>query len=1425
VTHQREDRVRSNHLRVALATLALVLTTGAAAQSKTTPAPDWVPAALKPWTEWVLHDTPDARCPRVGGFGERTCVFASSLSLAIDDSGAIFKVDVSAYRLDAPLQLPGHAGAWPVDVRLDGRPLPVSAAQNLPQVFLPAGPHHVEGRLSWQRMPAQLTIPSGYASVSVLLRGRAAHPDDGGIIWLVESGSHAAAEADSASVRIFRRVFDDVPARVETAIELTVAGKPREITVPRAVLPGFTALQLRSTLPIRLDGGDLRVQAVAGKSWVYVLSWRDTPLSELRLPAGSDAEVWSFAAVDAVRRVEVEGPVPVDPRQADVPGPWQQLPAWRIKAGEALRVTERHRGDAGQTPSRLNLARTLWLDEDGVGLTFRDQLAGTLSGLPGDESGASAAPASWRLSMQEPFELGHARFNGQDQYLTRIGPTGASGVELRSANVNLEADGRVKDRSGPLSVAGWSSDLQQASATLIVPPGWRLVHASGVEHAVGAWTEKWTLWDLFLTLLICVAAARVFGRWTAVMLAAALALSWTVPQSPAWLWLLPIVAAAAEQAAGGAARVGRWATFVKRAGFAVVAIGIVVFSVGQIRGALHPVLEEGGSPDFAAAGGSGAPVPVEEKVPAVTSPASPPLAEPVTEAKSVLEAGMSDSETLKKDGSLASALLSQRPARSLRYEAVDPTAKVQTGPGVPSWRWRTYALQWNGPVKAGQPMRLWLAPPWLVRIGSIVSVLLLVAALWMMAGRPRFRFPPFARRASNPVSESTGAAAALAIILASGVLGVALLCTSPSAAAQQAQPVTDAAVPTAQDGWQSLLRDLHNRLLEPPVCAPSCSSIQRLTVLARPGLVELRAEIHAQVDAVIALPGGAAWREAHNEIDGRAGEFTDHGNGQIAVRTSAGVHTVVRTLSTGTSNEIAIRLPSAPGAIETRLDGWQISGLRDDGTAGESLNLVRTQHPSSGAPSAAASSDRGIPPLARIDRTLVLGSRWQVRTVIQRVDGGTRPQEVRVALLPNEAVTTPAVRVVDGVALVNVLPGAAAGFDSDLPTRSPITLQAGKEPGQFDVWNLEASNMWSVNLGGTPPVLHVRDGLWGPQWRPWPGESATLTIQRPEGVPGNTLTIDEVQVHVIPGAQESDTHATVAIRASLGGTHRFELPEGARILALKKDGRDLPAYSEGRNVPILVEPGAHRIALTWREPRGIRGAFHLPQLGLGASAVNATIETTVPEDRWLLLAWGPTMGPVVLFWSMLVVLVAVALVLARLVRSPLSSAGWIVLAVGAGQAGLVPALTVLAFIAAVSARERWGQELTTWKFDLMQIVFALFAVAAVATLFGAVHNGLLGRPSMLVVGNGSSDTLLRWYQDRVTDTTPAATVLSLPLWVWRVAMLAWSVWLALTVVRVAGWTWQAFASGGRWKKARVPVPAAQAPEPEPPADGVAPAAR
>src|SRR5262249_46352288 len=44
-------------------------------------------------------------------------------------------------------------------------------------------------------------------------------------------------------------------------------------------------------------------------------------------------------------------------------------------------------------------------------------------------------------------------------------------------------------------------------------------------------------------------------------------------------------------------------------------------------------------------------------------------------------------------------------------EAIDPSAVVTTGPGLPRWRWNQVTLRWDGPVTRTQRLRLFLLPP------------------------------------------------------------------------------------------------------------------------------------------------------------------------------------------------------------------------------------------------------------------------------------------------------------------------------------------------------------------------------------------------------------------------------------------------------------------------------------------------------------------------------------------------------------------------------------------------------------------------------------------------------------------------------------------------------------------------------------------
>jgi len=121
---------------------------------------------------------------------------------------------------------------------------------------------------------------------------------------------------------------------------------------------------------------------------------------------------------------------------------------------------------------------------------------------------------------------------------------------------------------------------------------------------------------------------------------------------------------------------------------------------------------------------------------------------------------------------------------------------------------------------------------------------------------------------------------------------------------------------------------------------------------------------------------------------------------------------------------------------------------------------------------------------------------------------------------------------------------------------------------------------------------------------------------------------------------------------------------------------------------------------------------------------------------------------------------------------------------------------------------------------------------AIGTLVGAVQQGLLGAPEMQITGYGSYGSQLNWFADRSGGPLPTGFVLSLPVWVYRLAMLAWALWLALACLRWVTWAWGSYATGGFWHPAPKveplrkppPIPASapaspQGPAPTPPPPG------
>jgi hypothetical protein len=242
-------------------------------------------------------------------------------------------------------------------------------------------------------------------------------------------------------------------------------------------------------------------------------------------------------------------------------------------------------------------------------------------------------------------------------------------------------------------------------------------------------------------------------------------------------------------------------------------------------------------------------------------------------------------------------------------------------------------------------------------------------------------------------------------------------------------------------------------------------------------------------------------------------------------------------------------------------------------------------------------------------------------------------------------------------------------------------------------------------------------------------------------------------------------------------------------------------------VVLPLVPGSQKFSLDWSEPQLLGLRLRTPVVDLGMPSVNAGIELHVPQSRWILAAGGPRLGPAVLFWSFLVVLVGIAVGLGRIPVTPLRFHHWLLLGLGLTQAPLGAAATVVVWLLALGWRGSRGNRLPGRWFDLAQVGLAVLTAVALLALLVSIRTGLLGLPEMQIEGNGSSGYLLRWYADRADATLPAAWVVSVPLLVYRLAMLAWALWLAQALLRWLRWGWDCFSHGELWRPLAIRRPA------------------
>lgn len=1297
--------------------------------------PEQVPEPLKPWVNWVLQHDPARNCPFLyNSYEQKRCSWPTQLSLDITPEKGAFTISWKVYQ-ESWLSLPGDHNYWPLNVTANDKPALVMDKDGRPKVLLEAGVYEIKGQFLWDKLPDNLAIPEDTGLISLHINGNAIQTPiiKNGQLWLKDSDSGRKKledQRDSLDLQVFRKIIDDVPLQVLTRMDLEVSGAQREIKLALPLPEGFIPLQLQSPLPARLEpDGQLLVQVRPGRWQIELLARSTADLNAIPFAVRKDwpaEEVWAFNAVPQLRVVEIEDLSALDPSQTNLPEDWRNLPAYRISQGQAMHFKLIRRGDPGPEPNQLNLTRKLWLDFDGTGYTVNDLITGRMT-------------RGWRLNALPRTQLGKVMLDGQSQLITR--DADKQGVEVRRGRITLDADSRLADGIGTLSAVGWEQNFHNVNAELNLPPGWRLLAASGVDNVPDSWLARWTLLDLFLVLIAALAIRHLWNPAWGLFALLTLVIIWHEPEAPHFVWLNILAATALIKVLPP----GRFLSFMnwyRAVTCLFLVLAAIPFMVDQIRMGLYPQLEQPWQTIL----------PTEYPATAAMAPEVMIMQEQAMR-KSMPEQAASGAAVEKDE--------------AVNFERIDPNAKIQTGPGLPQWQWTKIQLSWNGAVDSGQELHLWYQPPVMTMLLNFLRVgLIAVLALLMFGVAEKFRF---------------NLKAAMPVLL--GFLVLPMLSPQPA---------------HADFPDQAMLDELRNRLLEAPDCLPDCAQIPQMHLAITDKALTLTLKIHTRQAVAVPLPAEyEQWFPSQVLVDGKAAQGLYRSGNSLWINLSEGEHQVVLSAAP-LLNRFTLPLPLKPHHVVIEAAGWQVSGTQEDGRVDGQLQFSRvSQAQEAGKP---ALEPGVLPPFVSIKRTLQLGLDWRVITQISRISPADSAVVIAVPLLPGESVTTAGVRIKDGKVEVNMPPQQTfMEWQSVLKKTGQIELTAAPTDRWREIWATDVSPIWHIEASGIAMIHQNHEGRWLPEWRPWPGEKVTLKITRPQPVEGQTLTIDDSRLMIKPSKRLQEAELKISLRSSQGAQHTLTLPENAVLQSVMVDGVIQPLRQKGRTLTVPIHPGRQDILLNWQQALEMAPVITTPEVDLGQGSVNTSLSMGLGQDRWVLFTMGPEFGPAVLFWGVLVVIVIVSIGLGKIRLTPLKSWHWFLLLIGLSQIPIESAVIVVAWLMILGWRSDRPIAHANY-FNIMQVTIGLLTLISLSLLFDAVQQGLLGSPEMQITGNQSSAFNLNWYQDRSPSTLPTATLISVPLFVYRLLMLAWSLWLAFALLNWLKWGWKCYSSGGFWRK-------------------------
>ena len=1396
------------------------------------PSLEGLPPLLKDWLPWVNQLSPELACPRVGD--SRVCIWPGLARYELSESGAKFSLFVRSFgeewfELPSTIDVPLHA----IEVLSDlGKPISVAArsGSNGLEVKLPAGNFQIRGQYSWSEVPGSIPAPGLYGLVSADSVGGA----DGknGRLKIEREGEgfrvireDSSSVSDALSLRVLRKLEDSSPASLTTRLVFRVSGAPRSINIGRVLPESVTPISVESNLPIQLKrDGSIAVQLVAGEHVITVRAVVPQPLNSLLLPTPDlaywpDEETLVWVPNNLVRAAEVRGASPLSSELSSLPADWTNGATYLVEKGGTISFEQLSRGEVRAPASSLKLARRLWLDLDGQGFTVRDRFSGTLSSTP-------------RLNTLPETKLGRALIGSQPVLIAPDPAGGSIGVEIRNTAVDLEADSRLV-RAEKLSAVGWGQLVDSLTLKLALPPSWKLLWVSGAQAASGSWWDSWTLLDVFMVMLMAVGVYKLFGRLAAFLAVSVLVCShgefleprmllvhlllltlWRLAfQKPEGVWyrlctillattfsawalqslafmklqmtqfLYPQLQAGTryrtllqELLLGLEGSFAVWPCALLTVGFIYIAfrsivaaeswfrrsVRIVVYGLGFLVFVLPAVtVFVGGSMRYfgGSYSGSGYDATDYEEVPSSPAQAVYNDYRGATEEPAVYNDSMIGGSSAGYAGITRMRKMAPKPVEQASNQAFSFKDKVfLSGPAVPQWRWRAHSIEIDGPVGPDHQISFVLLSPIFTRMLSLLRIAALWCLLVIMFRSLGFRLP-------KQVGTAT---AALVLVIGSICFG-----SQPAAAD----------VPSA-----AMLEELHRRVLDRRCQSTNCATILEGELKLDSTTFELNLKIASHGPAAVTVPGPLAALVA-TEVAVNAKTTTAlRRNAQnfLQVQVDDGLSTVtVKGLLTE-ATAFTLQFPDRPQYFVVSTTLWFVEGISPRGSVSDTVRLTSR----SGAQKDSAKGDKlgsskdgiELPNWFSVHREVLIADQISVTTEVRRLGESGRNTIASIPMLENERLTSEGVRADSGKAVITIPAGSeTVSFSSAIPYTSDLVLKAVATQHVSEQWSVSCHSIVHCSFEGLTPAETIKDGVATGHWFPFPGEEARVKIQSLSGISGDLLTVDSVAHSLTWGTNVVEGRLDLAVRVTQQQNFVTTLPETAEVRSVSVVPPAAGSAATSGSVPLLLNPGNHQITISYTLGKEVSVKELTPKVSFSHPVHNISISVNPGSNRWLLWTGGVAWGPAIVFWSKLLILVCLTVAASSRGLLPCQLFGAVFLGLGLATLPLIALgfpLTWLVGIKLWPAIKRLSSRLPQW---VVLAAISLAALSAIASFYRIVQIGLVLQPPMLVAGNQSQASNLRWFLDHAGSVLPEPWVLSLPIYCWRTLAICWSVWLVLAI--------------------------------------------